>query len=243
MRKRLIRRLRSVARMMPVAALTDRHPLLAHHPIGASTGFLVEDRGDWPRLTERAAALSPFTAELAALSETELPGLSAYLTQDASLPFHYLSVHAPSKDLRMAEAKLVDTLARLPAQVDAIVVHPDVIDDPAEYRRLGSRLVLENMDSRKAGGRTADELVPYFAALPAAGLCLDVAHAHDVDASMHGAQELLDRYACRLRHLHVSSLDADGHHVSLRPEDEQAFRPILRRCRDVPWILEAPPAP
>ena len=136
--------------MMPVAALTDRHPLLAHHPIGASTGFLVEERGDWPALAERAAALSPFTAELAALSETELPGLAAYLARDASLPFHYLSVHAPSKDLRMSEAKLVDTLARLPAQVDAIVVHPDVIDDPAEYRRLGSRLVLENMDSRKA---------------------------------------------------------------------------------------------
>ena len=60
---------------------------------------------------------------------------------------------------------------------------------------------------------------------------------------MQVAQELLDRYACRLRHLHVSSLDAAGHHVSLRIDDEQAFRPILRRCRDVPWILEAPLAP
>jgi hypothetical protein len=239
-RNRLVGRLGSVARMMPVAALTDRHPLLAHHPVGASTGFLIEHRGDWPQLAQRAAALSPFTAELAALSETELPGLTAYLAHDASLPFHYLSVHAPSKDLRMAESKLVDTLVRLPAQVDAIVVHPDVIDDPAEYRRLGSRLVLENMDSRKAGGRTADELAPYFAALPAAGLCLDIAHARDVDPSLHGAHELLDRFAGRLRHLHVSSLDADGHHVALRADDEQAFRPILRRCRDVPWILEAP---
>jgi hypothetical protein len=229
--------------MMPVSALTDRRPLLAHHPLGASTGFLVEERGDWPRLAARAAALSPFTAELAALSETELPGLATYLTRGASLPFHYLSVHAPSKDLHMAEAKLVDMLVRLPAQVDAIVVHPDVIDDPKEYRRLGARLVLENMDSRKAGGRTADELVPYFAALPAAGLCLDVAHARDVDPSMREAHELLDRYACRLRHLHVSSLDGDGHHVPLTEADEAAFRPVLRRCRDVPWILEAPLAP
>jgi hypothetical protein len=241
-RRRLARRLGSVGRMMLLAD-TDRRPLLAHHPIGASTGFLVEDRGDWPRLVQRAAALSPFTAELAALSETELPGLSAFLTRDASLPFHYLSVHAPSKQLRVSEAKLVDTLARLPAAVDAIVVHPDVIDDPAEYRRLGSRLVLENMDARKAGGRTADELAPYFAALPAAGLCLDVAHARDVDPTLAGAHDLLDRYACRLRHLHVSSLDEDGHHVSLREDDEEALRPILRRCRDVPWILEAPPAP
>jgi hypothetical protein len=227
--------------MMPVAALTESRPMLAHHPIGASTGFLVEDRGDWPALAERAAALSPFTAELAALSEDELPGLLAYLAGlDALLPFRYLSVHAPSKGLRMAEAKLVDALARLPAFVDAIVVHPDVIDDPAEYRRLGARLVLENMDTRKAGGRTAAELAPYFAELPEAGLCLDVAHARDVDASMRGAGELLDRFAGRLRHLHVSSIDGAGHHVPLTDADDEAFRPILRRCRDVPWILEAP---
>jgi hypothetical protein len=40
--------------------------------------------------------------------------------------------------------------------------------------------------------------------------------------------------------VHVSSLDAAGHHVPLRPADEVAFTPLLRRCRDVPWILEAP---
>jgi hypothetical protein len=226
--------------MMPVAALTESRPLLAHHPIGASTGFFVEARGDWPALADQAAALSPFTAELAALSEDELPGLMAFLADEPSLPFHYLSVHAPSKNLRLAEAKLVDSLARLPAYVDAVVVHPDVIDDPAEFRRLGARLVLENMDARKAGGRTADELAPLFAELPDAGLCLDVAHARDVDATMAGAHALLDRFAGRLRHLHVSSIDDAGHHVPLRAGDEAAFRPILRRCRDVPWILEAP---
>ncbi len=60
---------------------------------------------------------------------------------------------------------------------------------------------------------------------------------------MRGAQELLDRFAGRLRHLHVSSIDDAGHHVPLRAGDEEAFRPILRRCRDVPWILEAPLTP
>jgi hypothetical protein len=230
--------------MMPVAPLTDSGPLLAHHPIGASTGFLVEERGNWPALADRAAALSPFTAELAALSEDELAPLLAYLSDAPALPFRYLSVHGPSKQLKMAETKLVDSLNRLPGCVDAIVMHPDVIDDPAELRRLGSRLVLENMDTRKTDGRTAGELAPYFAELPDAGLCLDVAHARDVDPTMGAAHDLLDRFAGRLRHLHVSSLDGDGHHVPLRESDLEAFRPVLRRCRDVPWILEAPlPAP
>ncbi|WP_445150438.1 TIM barrel protein [Baekduia sp. Peel2402] len=228
--------------MMPLSALNETRPMLAHHPIGASTGFLVEDRGDWPALVDAAAALSPFTAELAALSELELPGLLAYLlgAGDEVPAFRYLSVHAPSKDLKLAEPKLVDCLARLPASVDAIVVHPDIIDNPGEYRRLGARLVLENMDTRKNVGRTADELAPLFAELPDAGLCLDVAHARDVDPTMAGAHALLDRFAGRLRHLHVSSLDADGHHVPLTDDDEAAFGPVLKRCRDVPWLLEAP---
>src|ERR1051325_3523282 len=112
--------------MMPLSALSEPRPLLGHHPIGASTGFLVEDRGDWPALVDAAAELSPFTAELAALSELELPGLLAYLLgADDEVPaFRYLSVHAPSKDLKLSEPKLVDCLARLPASVDAIVVPP-----------------------------------------------------------------------------------------------------------------------
>ena len=229
--------------MMPVAPLTEPGSLLAHHPIGASTGFLVEARGDWPTLAEQAIALSAFTAELAALSEHELPGLLTFLQTSPQLPFNYLSVHGPSKNLTMAEAKLVDALNRLPASVDAIVMHPDVIDDTATLRRLGSRLVLENMDTRKATGRTAAELAPLFEQLPDAGLCLDVAHARDVDPSMALAHDLLDRFAGRLRHLHVSSLDAAGHHVPLTEDDLEAFRPVLDRCRDVPWILEAPLPP
>jgi hypothetical protein len=51
---------------------------------------------------------------------------------------------------------------------------------------------------------------------------------------------LLDSFCGRLRHLHVSSLDDDCHHVALADTDEQAWTSVLRRCRDVPWILEAP---
>jgi hypothetical protein len=226
--------------MTPTATLTEHRPLLGHHPVGASTGYLHADRGDWERLVEQACEVSPFAAELAALSESELPGLVEHLAGSDWLPFHYVSVHAPSKGRVMPEAELVALLAALPCDVDAIVVHPDVIEDPERYRRLGRRLVLENMDARKPAGRTADELAPLLARLPEAGLCLDVAHVLDVDPSLREGHVLLDRFAPRLRHLHVSSLDGAGHHVPLRAADQDAFTPLLRRCRDVPWILEAP---
>src|SRR5258707_595111 len=59
-------------RMMPVAPLTAAGSLLAHHPIGASTWVLVDERGNWPALAAQAAWLSPCTTQLAA---RERPGV------------------------------------------------------------------------------------------------------------------------------------------------------------------------
>jgi hypothetical protein len=201
---------------------------------------MAERRGDWPALVWDALRTSVYAVELAALSEDELPGLVDYLGSGVELPFRFVSVHAPSKHRKMSEAELVDTLVALPCWLDAIVVHPDTIEDVAQYRRLGSRLTLENMDARKDDGRSADELAPYFDALPDAGFCFDVAHAWSVDPSLEEGERLLDSFAGRLRHVHLSSLDETGHHLPLTPEHEDLFEHTLGRCLGVPWILEAP---
>jgi xylose isomerase-like TIM barrel protein len=201
---------------------------------------MADRRGDWPALTWEALRTSVYAVELAALSEDELPALVDYLGSGVELPFRFVSVHAPSKHRRMSEAELVDTLAALPCWIDAIVVHPDTMVDVDLYRRLGSRLVIENMDVRKRRGQTAGELEAFFDALPDAGFCFDVAHAWSVDASMEEGERLLDAFAGRLRHVHVSSLDATGHHLPLSPEHEDLFEHTLGRCLGVPWILEAP---
>jgi hypothetical protein len=201
---------------------------------------MADRRGDWPALAWEALRTSVYAVELAALSEDELPSLIEYLKSGVELPFRFVSVHAPVKHRTIGEAELVDELAALPGWVDAIVVHPDTIEDISLYRPLGSRLAIENMDARKLGGRTAGELAPVFDALPDAGLCFDVAHAWSIDPGMEEAERLLDRFAGRLRHVHVSSIDGEGHHLPLTPEHEEIFEHTLGRCLGVPWILEAP---
>ena len=99
-------------------------------------------REDWAALVRRACAVSTFAIELSALSEGELPGLVAFLAERPRLPFHYLSVHAPTKQRTLPDARLVAELAQLPPHVDAIVVHPDQVAEPAAWRPLGRRLVL-----------------------------------------------------------------------------------------------------
>jgi sugar phosphate isomerase/epimerase len=141
----------------------------------------------------------------------------------------------------MPEEELVSRLAELPPIVDAIVLHPDQIEDPMLYAPLDRRLLIENMDSRKASGRFAPELAQLFEQLPAAGFCFDIAHAWTVDPTMRAAENLLDSFATRLRHVHLSSMSDDLAHVPLSTEQEGLFAPLLSRCSDVPWILEAEP--
>jgi hypothetical protein len=223
----------------PLAA--EMEPLLGHHPVGASTGYMVDHRGDWPTLVDEASRVSSFAVELTALGEDELPALLSYLAADPPLPFRYVSVHGPSKARQMSERELVAKLSELPAFVDAIVLHPDQIEDPSLYIPLGSRLLIENMDSRKASGKHGAELEKLFEILPAAGFCFDVAHAWTVDRTMGTGQELLDLFASRLKHVHLSSMSESLGHIPLQAEQEKLFAPLLARCRDVPWILEAAP--
>lgn len=200
-----------------------------------------DQRGEWPSLVAEAAQTAPAAVELSALSEDELPGLLDYLAVAPRLPFRFISVHGPSKGRSLSDEQLVEQLLALPTWISVVVLHPDVMEDVGAFRKLGRRLAIENMDARKDGGQDAAQLADLFEELPQARLCFDIAHANAVDPTLGVADDILSAFANRLSHVHVSSLDEDSHHVPLGVEDEERFKPLLRRCADVPWILEAPP--
>lgn len=208
--------------------------------VGPSTGYMVGARGDWPRLVACAESCSLDVVELSALSAGELPGLLRFLNDAGELPFGHVSVHGPSKGWDGSPAALATALGAIPAYVEGVVLHPETLGDAAPFADLSARLRLENMDTRKADARTAEELTRYFEALPDARFCFDVAHAQLHDPSMQLAHELLDALADRLAEVHVSSIEPDGEHVPLHAADAEAFLPVLERCVGVPWVLEAP---
>ena len=152
-----------------------------------------------------------------------------------------MSVHGPTKGLpRGHEDLLAEILWPLPRHVDGVVVHPDVIGRWEPLALLAESLLIENLDARKTSGRTVTELEEVFALVPDAGFCFDIAHAASVDPSMVLAEELLSAFGDRLRQVHLSSVDAAGHHVPLRQQDEELYVALLWQCQHVPWILEAP---
>jgi hypothetical protein len=220
--------------------------LLAENSVGwgASTGYMEADRDDWPALLRNAASVSTVAVELSALSGPELDPLAAALAStDALDDFAFVSVHAPSKRWPGTASELADSLLMLPAIAQGFVLHPDALPDLRSFSVLGERLWLENMDRRKHDARTVLEMARCFEQVPEARWCFDIAHAAQLDRSMGLAHELLDAFDERLAEVHLSSIQANGTHVPLTTTDARRFRPVLERCLEVPWILEAPLPP
>lgn len=181
--------------------------------IGFSTGALAQ--GDFGAAVQMLLDAHVNAIEISALRAHELPQLLAAAPTLPLSTFRHVSVHAPSQFPSIQEGRVIGQLERLIDRGWPIVVHPDVIYSVDAWRALGSFLWVENMDKRKAVGRSATELTAIFDELPDAGLCLDLAHARQLDPSMLEAYRILREHSTRLRQVHLSELGSNSKHGPL----------------------------
>jgi hypothetical protein len=181
--------------------------------------------------------------ELSALRQAELiPLLEALQTLDLS-GFEHVSIHAPSCFDPTWERVLCDHLRAETWRRWPIIIHPDAISDFGLWRELGAVVSVENMDKRKAVGRTAHELASIFDKLPEATLCYDIGHARQVDPTMTEAYLILRDFGSRLAQVHVSEVNSRSKHDVLSYSSILAFREVARLIPEpVPLVLETPVA-
>ncbi|MEM8947493.1 MAG: TIM barrel protein [Planctomycetota bacterium] len=171
--------------------------------------------------------------------------LAHVTTAIESMPsdFHdveHISFHAPSNIPDGKEAEVVETLMNRVPESWAIVVHPDVIEDFALWKRLDSRLCIENMDQRKKTGRTLPELKEIFKKVPNARFCFDIGHCHQVDPTMTESIRLLVEFRDRLALAHVSEVDYRSHHVPVTYATFSAFQYVSEFLREsCPLVIES----
>jgi hypothetical protein len=207
-------------------------------PIGFSTGALA--KGDFARGLDVQRTSNRITAvELSALRDHELPGLMNALPSLELGTFSYVSFHAPSKLQMLGEEHVFDLLLQVP-QSWSIVAHPEILRTSSLWRRLGTRLCLENMDDRKTTGRTAGELRELFEKFPEAGFCLDLGHARQIDPTMASALGMLREFGGRLRQVHVSEVGQRGEHLPIGATTRLSFAQVAHRVPgDCPVIIES----
>lgn len=205
--------------------------------VGFSTGAIA--LGDFRHALAVLEETKADAVELSALRHFELPGLLDALPgclEGLRRRFRYVSVHAPTDF--SDERYVTDQLVRVAELKCNIVVHPDTISDGSLWRKLGSLVCLENLDSRRKTGRTAKELLPFFDQIPDAQLCFDIAHAREVDPTMTVAAGILSELGERLAQVHLSEVNGKGKHFAISFGAELAYEPFSARLSRVPVILE-----
>ena len=207
--------------------------------IGFSTGALA--LGDFPRALGMLTGKSVNAVELSALRTHELPHLVAALGALDLRQYEYVSVHAPSRFSEDQEPDVVELLKPFMAYRWPIILHPDAIHNAALWTQFGDVLCIENMDKRKAVGRSVAELEPFFDKLPEARFCFDIAHARQVDSSMTEAYMLLKAFGNRLRQIHISEVNSSSKHDRISRGAVRTFKEVSHLIPPtVPVILETP---
>jgi hypothetical protein len=206
--------------------------------IGFSTGALA--KGDFRLAIELLLGRGIAAVELSALRSQELGPLVSALRTLPLKSFSYVSLHVPSNFQRDEEDSILQPLLEAQKMIDAFVLHPDTTHDVIKWRALGEKLLIENMDKRKPGGRTAEELAKYFDLLPEAGLCFDIGHARQVDSSMNTAYMILQEHGSRLREVHISHVNTQSKHDPLTYDAILSFQELAYLIpEDVPVIIES----
>lgn len=204
---------------------------------GFSTGALA--LGDFRRGLDLLRQTDATAVELSALREHELPILMKEIGDLSLSQFQYVSVHAPSRLVSLVESDVAEMLLPCLDRGWRVVLHPDAIQDAGCWRAFGSSLCIENMDKRKPTGKTADELRGFFTQLPQASLCLDLAHARQVDTTLSVARLILAEFGERIAQVHLSELDARSRHAPMSLATVLAIQQIVHWIPAVPVVLEA----
>ena len=207
--------------------------------IGFSTGSIAH--GDFKTALQILQDQDIHAIELSALREDELHPLFLAINDLDLAKYNYVSVHAHSKRIQLAEKELVNVLVAFAEKTWPIIVHPDIICEVDLWRILGNKLCIENMDKRKPCGRTMFDLKQIFNELPEAGFCLDVAHAKQVDPTMTECYLMISKFKDKLLQLHVSDVTTESNHIPLNEQAIVAYQKIVKYLpQDLPVILESP---
>lgn len=207
-------------------------------PIGFSTGAL--ERGNYRDAVNWMVGHHIRSMELSALRLDELEPLVSSLHELPLDQFDYVSFHAPSSFSQDKEDRVIELLQPVHRRGWNIVVHPDVIYTPARWHGFGDRLLIENMDRRKPVGRTPSELTDLFTRLPKARLCLDVAHARQMDTTLTLLWEILRRFSDRVAEIHISELDSRCRHQPMSHGAVMDYKKVMTRAgRSAPVIVES----
>ena len=112
--------------------------------------------------------------------------------------------------------QLIKTLNQLcyEINIEAMVLHPDTVENFDILDKSGLPFLIENMDTRKKSGTTIQEFIEFKQKF-SFGFVLDLEDAYEHDNSMKIAHNFVEVMGDRLKRMHVSGCSDTKLHVPL----------------------------
>jgi uncharacterized protein (UPF0276 family) len=147
--------------------------------------------------------------------------------------FEYVSLHAP-------DIITTNTLELLQRAQDifhfqAIVIHPDEIENWEIFSRFNLPISIENMDWRKERGKYVDSMQAIFEKIDAK-MVLDVNHCYTNDPSLLLAKQMTDEFGKRISQIHLSGFET-GHEPLFKTKQTEIMDAIENK--NLPIIIES----
>lgn len=150
--------------------------------------------------------------------------------------FSFISMHGPA--VRKGEHQTIQDIEQAVQRlgIQAVVFHPDRVEDWDMLARSKIPVSVENMDSRKESGRNVADMRAILTKYPSFRFCLDVNHVLTNDPTLQLGREFISEFSDRLSHVHISGFSEMHNHIPISKTHQDDLFSILP---DVPMIIES----
>ena len=172
--------------------------------------------------------------QLMCLSDEDISKLITKITVNDLAGFEYIVLHAPPTAITINTLELLQKAQNI-FHFQAIVIHPNEIENWEMFARFDLPFSIENMDWRQERGKYVDSLQNIFEKINAK-MTLDVNHCFTNDPSLHLASEMIAEFGDRISQIHLSGFET-GHEMLFKTQQTEIMDAIANK--NLPIILES----
>ena len=172
--------------------------------------------------------------QLMCLTEEDILKLITEITASDLVGFEYVILHAPPIPITANTLELLQRAQNI-FHFQAVVIHPDEIENWEIFARFKLPISIENMDWTRERGKYVDSMQAVFEKIDAR-MVLDVNHCYTNDPSMRLAGEMNAEFGDRISQIHVSGFET-GHELLFKTKQLEIMDAIVNK--NLPIIIES----
>jgi hypothetical protein len=212
-------------------------------PLGFSTGAFHNFLNPVSRETiDICLSFKLDAIEISCMRAEDIEQLRGLYEEGLSPYFSHISLHAPTRKIKYGDNSVCLSVlekiweAHLHLDFNAVIIHPDLVEDFSVFKDCPLPIAFENMDCRKIFGRNPEDFEFIFNLIDSK-LVLDLNHCYTNDISLELARKFKQDFNDRICEYHLSGYKQ--YHELLHVTRQSQLIGAIPEKGTVPIIIES----